>query len=139
MLEANDLPCVAPFEEIDESRWPSKLVDLVPAELRGDLTKELMGGGTTVHVYVSATGAEDAPTREDVEHPRYAQGRAGEQGRPEDRRCAVCADVQADAQTATGECEDDDTPEYLVQERQGLRNRARPRGQETGPALARPA
>ena len=33
MLEANDLSYVLRFEEIDESRWPSKLVDLVPAEL----------------------------------------------------------------------------------------------------------
>ena len=67
MLEANDLSYVLRFEEIDESRWPSKLVDLVPAELRRDLTKELMGGGTTLHVYVSAAGSRALPTHQDVQ------------------------------------------------------------------------
>ena len=149
MLEANDLSYVLRFEEIDESKWPSKLVDLVPAELRGDLTKELMGGGTTVHAYVSAAGSKALPTHTDVGDILVVQLSGT-------KRWTLGGDMVLDM--APGDAlwlpaglehsarARDETSVHLTihrvsedhlgvpRRRQGLQT-VRPRGQETGPAL----
>ena len=63
IVKEEGISIVLQLEHIDQDEWPAALVDLVPPELRDELTTT-KGDGVTVHAYVSAPGTAALPTRE---------------------------------------------------------------------------
>mmetsp|Transcript_13786 Transcript_13786/g.42705 ORF Transcript_13786/g.42705 Transcript_13786/m.42705 type:complete len:640 (-) Transcript_13786:185-2104(-) len=64
IVKEEGISIVLQLEHVDQDEWPAALVDLVPPELRDELTTT-KGDGVTVHAYVSAPGTAALPTHSD--------------------------------------------------------------------------